>query len=212
MAEEIIVGWDAAQAWAEAFTKAQAEFPPILKGQTVDTGSYSYRYADLPSILDAVRPVLKEHGLAVGQAVISEDSRVGVETRIYHTSGHVERFGPVFLHAGSDAKSAGSAVTYARRYSLCAALGIAADEDDDGAAASAPQQAAPTLSHGAWLKDAVQALAKWDDEQKKLAYKTVMEDLKLGEVDSMSTAKAVFEAMHKAYVAEHPPNPDEAPF
>lgn len=128
--------------WMEAFVKAQAEFPSIHKDKTATIqtkagGSFSYSYADLPTILEQVNPILKKHGFAVGQAVVSENGNVGVETRIYHKSGHVEVFGPLFLPSGDDARSAGSAVTYARRYSLCAALGIATDEDDDGGAASA---------------------------------------------------------------------------
>lgn len=132
-------------AWIAAFSEAQKEFPPITKDKTATIqtkagGSFSYSYADLPTILDLVSPVLEKHGLAVAQSAVSLDGGVGVETRIYHTEGHVETFGPVYLPAGDDARGAGSAVTYARRYSLCAALGIAADEDDDAAAVSRPSQ------------------------------------------------------------------------
>jgi len=58
-----------------------------------------------------------------------------VSTTIWHTSGESVTFGPVLLAVAGDARAAGSAVTYARRYSLTAALGIAPDDDDDGAAA-----------------------------------------------------------------------------
>lgn len=135
---------DPVAAWTEAFTKAQAEFPKIAKGKTVNTGSFSYKYADLGSIVDAVTPVLLEYGLSVAQSAVSDGGTVGVQTRIYHAAGHCESFGPLFLPGGNDPKAAGSAVTYARRYSLCAALGIAADEDDDGAAASKRQESDST--------------------------------------------------------------------
>ncbi len=129
---------DQAVKWIEAFTKAQAEFPTIAKTKTADMGTYSYTYADLGDIIEAVRPILVEHGLAFAQSAVTLDGKVGIETRVYHTAGHVEVFGPLYLPAGNDARSAGSAVTYARRYSLTAALGITSDEDADGAGAETP--------------------------------------------------------------------------
>lgn len=129
--------------WTKAFLAAQRELPDIQKTKTakIDTkggGSYSYKYADLPDVLSAVRPILNRHGLTVTQAVAGERGSVSVTTRIYHEAGHVEEFGPIELGGGSDARTAGSAITYARRYSLTAALGIATDDDDDGAVASRP--------------------------------------------------------------------------
>jgi hypothetical protein len=132
--------------WMEAFTKAQAEFPTIAQTKTADMGTYSYTYADLGDIIDAVRPILIKHDLAFAQSAVTLDGKIGVETRIYHTSGHVEIFGPLYLPAGNDARSAGSAVTYARRYSLTAALGITSDEDADGAGAETP----PDPHNRAW--------------------------------------------------------------
>jgi hypothetical protein len=137
---------DRATDWIEAFAKAQSEFPTIAKTKTVDMGTYSYTYADLGDIIDAVRPILTENSLAFAQSAVTLDDKVGIETRIYHTAGHVEIFGPLYLPAGSDARSAGSAVTYARRYSLTAALGITSDEDADGAGAETP----PDPHNRAW--------------------------------------------------------------
>lgn len=127
-------------AWAKAFVAAQAEMPEIPKSkkatiQMKGGGQFSYAYADLPAIIAAVSPVLARHGLAVAQSVLFLDGGVGVETVIYHESGHAERFGPLVLPSGDDARSVGSAITYGRRYGLTAALGIAADEDDDAGSA-----------------------------------------------------------------------------
>lgn len=127
-----------AQAFASAFVKALAAMPDVHKDKkaqikTKDGGNFSYAYADLASIIALVRPVLAEHGLAHAQATDTlADGTVSVTTRLYHVGGHVESFGTLTLAAGTDARQAGSAVTYARRYSLCAALGIAPDEDTDG--------------------------------------------------------------------------------
>lgn len=114
-----------------AFATAQAQFINPPKTKTAKVGSYSYTYADLPEILDAVRPVLAEHGLAVLQSVASMDGMVGVKTILVHRSGESTESAVLWLPAGDTPQQAGSAVTYARRYSLCGFLGIAADEDDD---------------------------------------------------------------------------------
>ncbi len=127
--------------WAKAFVAAQTDMPDITKDkevtvQTKSGGSFKYRYADLPTIVEKIRPHLAKHGLAVAQNVTTADGRISVETLIYHSDGHFETFGPIVLPAGNDAQAAGSAITYARRYALCAALNIAADDDDDGQQAS----------------------------------------------------------------------------
>lgn len=130
--------------FAAAFLSAQKEFPTINKGKTakIETskGSYSYSYADLGDVLDTALPILHKHGLVLSQPLVSSDGRVGVGTRLYHESGHMEEFGELLLSAGNTPQTAGSALTYARRYAACAALGIVADEDDDGRAASHPAE------------------------------------------------------------------------
>ena len=128
----------ARQEWHKAWAAAWAAIPSIGKDRSVSAGSYDYSYATLASIVDQIRPALTGNGLSVAQSVESTPTHVAVETRIYHVGGHVERFGPLLLPASGDARSIGSAITYARRYALLAALGIAPDEDDDGAAASKP--------------------------------------------------------------------------
>lgn len=104
------------------------------------------RYVTLDSLLDAVRPVLAEHDLALTQLIISEPGIVGVETQVVHASGHVFSFGRLAFKAdGLSPQQVSSAVTYARRITLSAAMGIAPDLDDDGKAASAaPTAKAPT--------------------------------------------------------------------
>ena len=138
------------RAWTAAWVKAWAEMPDIGQGRTASIptktgGNYSYTYAALSDILGTVRKALTDNGLAVSQSVVEAPTGfVGVETRLYHQAGHVEVFGPIVLPAAGDARSVGSAVTYARRYSLLAALGVAPDEDTDAApekAASKPRAA-----------------------------------------------------------------------
>ncbi len=210
MAIDLSIADGRMKGWAEAFTAAQAELPPIGKRHeaTIPTktgGGYTYKYADLNDVLEAVRPVLNKHGLSISQSSVSEEGKIGVVTRIYHTSGHVETFGPLLLPAGGDARSAGSAITYARRYGLCAALGIAPDDDDDGAAAEpAPARTDVEVSPGDWLKTSVEAFTKWSSDEKNNAYKDAMASVEWVRVSSMDRAKEVFEVMAEAYYGDHP--------
>ena len=210
----MMTDFPAMKEWAEAFTAAQADMPPIAKGQqaTIPTksgASYSYKYADLGDVLETVRPVLNKHGLSIAQSSITEDGMIGVVTRIYHTSGHVETFGPLFLPGGGDARSAGSAVTYARRYGLCAALGISPDDDDDGEAVQQEPKEQPTredteVSPGDWLKVSVEAFGLWTPDDSRAAYADAMTGLEFKKLSSMSRAKKVFERMAEAYYEAHP--------
>ncbi|MEH2029785.1 MAG: ERF family protein [Nostoc sp.] len=116
-----------------ALIKAKAEFQPIHKNKT--NPHYKSQYADLDSVLDAVTPALNAHGLTIIQLVGIVDGKTVLETRLYHDSG--ENTCSVFpLPETSDPQKIGSALTYARRYSLCAILSVVADEDNDGNAAS----------------------------------------------------------------------------
>lgn len=123
-----------------ALAKAQADFPPIQKTKTARVkmksgGEYTFDYADLPGIMDAIRPVLAANGLAVSQAVDTIDSKPMLESRVLHSSG--QWLGSLWaLAVGGSPQERGSELTYARRYALCGLLGIAADEDDDGNAAT----------------------------------------------------------------------------
>lgn len=123
-------------AQALAAVQGQLTNPTKNKTATIPTkggGSFKYEYADLADVISDTRPVLAAHGLSVLQEAVSAEAGVGIVTRILHTSGQWIDLGPFWLPAAGDARSAGSSVTYARRYALCAALGVAADEDDDGA-------------------------------------------------------------------------------
>lgn len=133
---------------AAALAAAQAKFEAVGKDKTakIDSakGKYQYTYADLASILAAVRKPLSENGLAVVQVITWGEGHSWLVTRLLHSSGQsIESTYP--LREYDRPQEMGSALTYARRYSLTALLGIAAEEDDDGAAAQsgAPREEAP---------------------------------------------------------------------
>lgn len=119
---------------APAFIKAKKEFGPALKDRT--NPAFKSKYADLGACLDAVDDALLNNGIAVMQETFMDDSGVTVETVFIHESGETLRGGKLHVPASKqDPQGYGSALTYARRYSLQAACGIA-PEDDDGNAAS----------------------------------------------------------------------------
>jgi len=119
---------------ATALSKAQGELQSITKDKT--NPFYKSKYADLSSIWDVIRPILAKHGLAVIQGPTSEGSKVSITTILTHSSGQYFENTLQLTSEKATPQGVGSAITYGRRYSLSALLGIASDEDDDGNDAS----------------------------------------------------------------------------
>ena len=117
-----------------AYVKAKREFSPALKDKT--NPAFRSKYADLGACLEAVNEALLNNGIAVYQETFDDATGITVETVFLHESGESMRCGKLHVPAAKqDAQGYGSALTYARRYSLMTACGIA-PEDDDGNAAS----------------------------------------------------------------------------
>jgi len=121
---------------AAAFVAAKRGFTPVLKTET--NSHFKNKYADLAVCLEAVNNALLENGIAVYQETFDVQDGVTVETCFLHESGEMLRMGKLHVPASKhDPQGYGSALTYARRFSLMAACGIAAvGEDDDGNAGS----------------------------------------------------------------------------
>jgi hypothetical protein len=128
---------------ASALAAVQAELPKIAKGETADTGKYTYTYADLADISAAVLPLTGKHGLAFTACPTVTDAGAFVlRYKLKHTSGEEEGGDyPLSLQGGPQAQ--GSLITYARRYTLCAVVGVAPEDDDGQAAQRASEQPAP---------------------------------------------------------------------
>lgn len=130
---------------AKALAKAQGMFTGVEKGhtakvQTKDGGGYVFDFADLAANLDVVRQPLAECGLSYTQWPVQVGASVGVATLLMHESGQWIEYPPLALHAADTRpQTTGSAITYARRYQLAPILGLAAEADDDGNAASGNQ-------------------------------------------------------------------------
>jgi len=119
---------------AAAFVKAQRAFGPALKTST--NPHFKSKYADLANCVEAVVDALNANGIALMQRTFECKDGVMVETVFVHESGEVMECGMLHVPASKhDAMGFGSALTYARRYSLLAATGLAT-VDDDGVAAS----------------------------------------------------------------------------
>jgi hypothetical protein len=119
---------------ATALVKAQKDFAPALKDS--NNPFFKTKYADLSACVKAVIDALNNNGIALVQKCHPCDDGVSVETIFIHESGELLDCGILHVPAAkNDPQGYGSALTYARRYSLMAACGIA-PEDDDGNAAS----------------------------------------------------------------------------
>lgn len=121
-----------------AISAAKADIPVIIKNRT---GHNNKRYADFAAIAKVVDPVLARHGLSYRFRTSQSDSQIHVTCVLSHEAGHSEETtlaGPADTTGSKNSIQAiGSTLTYLQRYSLTQALGLAASEDDDGAAAGA---------------------------------------------------------------------------
>ncbi len=142
---------------AQALAMLQMRLPDIKKAQTADVptkngGSYRYTYADLAQITRQLMPILGELGLSfIAKPTTTADGRFVLAYRLLHVSGESED-GEYPLPSSGTPQAVGSAITYARRYCLCAVTGVA-PEDDDGAAAQAE---AEKNHRAAWKPPAAQ--------------------------------------------------------
>jgi hypothetical protein len=121
---------------AIAFIKAKKSFAPALKSST--NPHFKSRYADLAACLEAVDDSFLANGIVMYQETFLDDSGVTVETVLLHESGESLRGGKLHVPAAKqDPQGYGSALSYARRYSLMAACGIAPEDDDGNSATQA---------------------------------------------------------------------------
>lgn len=121
---------------SKALTAFQKAAPPIDKDKKANVpmksgGTYSYSYADLASIWNKIRGGLADNELSVIQSPSSRTGEPTLTTIIAHSSGQwLEDEMPLKITQDTP-QGQGSAITYARRYMLCAMLGIVADSDND---------------------------------------------------------------------------------
>lgn len=117
---------------AEALVNFQKNMPEVkldstVRVKTAKGEAYSFKYATLQNIMKVVLPKLAENGLSITQTFVDEK----LKTTLLHTSGErIVSIIPIDLHTG-DMQKIGSRISYLKRYSISAILGIVAEEDDD---------------------------------------------------------------------------------
>lgn len=137
---------------ATALVKAQRAFAPALKTST--NPHFRSRYADLAACVEAVIDALNANGIALVQRTHDSDNGVAVETLLVHESGETISGGILHVPAAkNDPQGYGSALTYARRYSLMASCGIAPEDDDANAAQKTRPAAIPRNAGGSVSQD-----------------------------------------------------------
>lgn len=125
---------------AKALVAAQAEFPNLKK----DTEGYGYSYADIGQLISTVRPLLKKHKMCFDHTVYEQQM---VCTLTHETGEKIESRCPLVGDL-EDMQKLGSALTYARRYTLLAILGLAAEDDDGVKATQTPSQGGGRTERG----------------------------------------------------------------
>jgi hypothetical protein len=165
---------------AKAFVKAQSEFGAALKTST--NPHFKSRYADLSACVEAVIDALNNNGIALIQQSFESDSGITIETVFLHESGEELRSGRLHVPAiKQDPQGYGSALTYARRYSLMASCGIAPEDDDGNAASKAKPVSAKSITQDEWDK-----LPPQDQEQLRSLAVDALKFLADGEIAEAS--------------------------
>ena len=116
--------------YAEALVAAIGELANVPK--TASNPYFKSKYAPLDAIVEATRPVLLKHGLAITQSPLFMEGMAGVETTIIHKGGHSTTTTLLLPLKDQSPQGVGGAITYARRYALAAVCGIASEDDLDG--------------------------------------------------------------------------------
>lgn len=182
---------------AKAFVKAQKEFAPALKTST--NPHFRSKYVSLDGCIEAVLDALNNNGIALIQSTHECDNGVKVETILIHESGEILTGGILQVPATKqDAQGYGSALTYARRYSLMATCGIAPEDDDGNAAVSAQSVVKKPQTNGFTffipgkdpleLSDVLTWQAKFDEISEQLVNSSLTSE------DKISKLKALVDA------------------
>lgn len=175
----------------KALADFQQEVPVIHKGSS----SYGYKYADWAEILDVINPLLKKHGLGFTQLL----DGTALRTMLFHVESGETINSEVTLPQDVELKGmnkfqvAGSAITYYRRYSLSAMLGLVTDEDND--ANGKNTKSAPKTQPVASNKPTEAQLAKITELAKELGIKEADIPARVAKVTTKALAEATIKKM-----------------
>lgn len=198
----------AATTFDEAFVKLQSELGPARK--LANNPAFKSKYADLGAVWDAIMGPLHSNGFGLMQIHQFEGETDYLETVLIHAPSRGRVTGRYRLRpTRQDPQGYGSATTYARRYAACAMLGVVADEDDDGNAASAPASkpsaAAPTQRDAIHTPmqedpDITEGVKNWCEKEKgKIAMCARLPDLLMWKDEREAELHRLFKKAPKAH-------------
>lgn len=183
-----------AESLAQAMALAFAEIEAATKG--ANNPHFKTKYADLTSVIEAIKPALVKHGLFFTQNPRPHENGVEIETVLHHANGDVLSLGSLFVPADrNNAQGFGSALTYARRYALVTAFGVPVEDDDGNAAAKAPprQQAAPKFISDEQWAEVTAMMQATNTDAGKFCKAFGIESVKALTVEAFPKAKAQLE-------------------
>lgn len=164
---------------AAALSKAQGEMQAAIKDKV--NPFFKSSYADLGSVWDAARPVLSKYGLCIMQTteLASDRNQVIMVTTLAHTSGQWMKSYLPLNPSKNDSQGMGAAITYLRRYSLSAIVGVVCDEDDDGetAVGRGKQQQSPPQQNNQPPKQESQGTIERVGKTEIIALTTLIQNL-----------------------------------
>jgi hypothetical protein len=165
---------------ATALSKAQGEMQAAIKDKI--NPFFKSSYADLGSVWDAARPVLSKYGLCIMQTteLAPDRSQVIMVTTLAHISGQWMKSYLPLNPSKNDSQGMGAAITYLRRYSLSAIVGVVCDEDDDGETAvgrGKTNESQPTKQNNQPAKQATQAPIEKVGKAEIIALTTLIQNL-----------------------------------
>tara|TARA_R110002051_G_C8646971_1_gene487021 strand:- start:55 stop:579 length:525 start_codon:yes stop_codon:yes gene_type:complete len=154
---------------AVAMCKAQGEMGGAHKG--ANNPFFKSKYADLSSVVEAVKGPFSSNGLSYVQFPINDGDKIGVETILMHDSGEWLINSFTVKVSKQDAQGAGSVITYCRRYGLQAVAGIPSEDDDGNASSSNNLPAKPSADDMSWI-NAIKGDIKIIEQINDPVYKT----------------------------------------
>jgi hypothetical protein len=166
----------------KSLAEFQQEVPVIHKA----TQGYGYSYSDLPKIFSVINPLLKKHGLGFTQLIDGTD----VKTMLFHIesgdsiSSVTAIPQNVQLKGMNDFQVLGSAITYIRRYSLSAILGIVTDKDTDAGGDQVKKEPKKQTLDAVRFQDAVKAVVDGKITRESLESKFSLTE---GQIDILNT-------------------------
>lgn len=169
-----------------SLAKAQRIMKPAIYNRI--NPHFKSRYADFASCMEACRIPLSDNGLAVIQSCETIDGKISLITMLAHVSGQWMKSEFPIIPSKMDSQAIGSAMTYAKRYSLCGMIGIVADEegDDDGEAAMGRNKTESPKMHEENKKKLKDILGEEDMQIINDYIQVVMKNFNWSEQDTVS--------------------------